>query len=82
LAKNYDADHGNDYELQGRVIQRKAASRFQVFTAVKIHVEVFWVVTPCSVVVGYERFGRPCCLCLQGEDYMAHKPDDLELKQT
>jgi hypothetical protein len=27
--------------------------RFKVFTAVKIQVKVFWVVTPCSVVVGY-----------------------------
>jgi len=27
---------------------------FEVFTAVKIQVEVFWVVTPCSVV-GYQR---------------------------
>jgi hypothetical protein len=25
--------------------------RFEVFTAVKIQVEVFWVVIPCSVVV-------------------------------
>jgi len=37
-------------------------ARFVVFTAVKIHVEVFWVVTPCSFVVGYQRFGRSCCL--------------------
>jgi len=34
---------------------------------VKIQVEVFWVVTPCSVVVGYQRFGEPCCLHLHGE---------------
>jgi hypothetical protein len=27
-------------------------TRFQVSRAVKIHVEVFWVVTPCSAVVG------------------------------
>jgi len=27
--------------------------RYEVFTVVKIHVTVFWVVTPCSVVVGY-----------------------------
>jgi hypothetical protein len=26
-------------------------------TAVKIQVEVFWVVTPCSVVIGYQCFG-------------------------
>jgi len=31
------------------------------------HVEVFWVVTPCSVVVGYQCFRRRCCLHLQGE---------------
>jgi len=28
-------------------------------------VEVFCVVTPCSVVVGYRHFGWPCCLHLQ-----------------
>jgi len=25
---------------------------FDTFTAVKIHVEVFWVITPCDVAVG------------------------------
>jgi hypothetical protein len=30
-------------------------------------VEVLSVVTPCSVVVGYQRFGGSCCLHLQGE---------------
>jgi len=30
--------------------------------AVKIQVVVFWVVKPCSDVVGYQRFGCPCCL--------------------
>jgi len=41
-------------------------SRFEVFTAVKIQVEVFWVVTVCSVAVGDQHFrgqwgnkGRP-----------------------
>jgi hypothetical protein len=24
--------------------------------------------TPCNDVVGYQHFGRPCCLLLQGED--------------
>jgi hypothetical protein len=32
--------------------------RFQVFTAVKF--EFFWIVTPCSVVVKYQRFGGHC----------------------
>jgi hypothetical protein len=28
-------------------------------------VQVFWVVTPCSVAVGHRRFGRPCCLNIE-----------------
>jgi len=28
---------------------------------------VFWIMTPCSDVVGYRRFGGPCCLHLQSE---------------
>jgi len=28
---------------------------------------VFWVITPCSDVVGYQRFGVPYCLHLLGE---------------
>jgi len=42
-------------------------ARFLVFAAVKFQVELFWVVTPFSFVVGYQRFGSPCCLYLQGE---------------
>jgi len=34
-------------------------------------VEVFWVVTLCSVVVRYQRFGVPCCFHLQGEHFTA-----------
>jgi hypothetical protein len=37
---------------------------FEVFTVVKIQVEVFWVVTVSSVTVGYHCFGAPCCLHL------------------
>jgi hypothetical protein len=42
-------------------------ARGGIITAVKIHVGVFWVMTPCSYVVGYQRFGGPCCLHVQGE---------------
>jgi len=31
--------------------------RFGISAAMKIQVMVFWVVTPCSYVVGYQRFG-------------------------
>jgi len=37
---------------------------FEIFTATKIQVVVFWVMTPCSDVVGYQRFGAPCWLRL------------------
>jgi hypothetical protein len=43
-------------------------ARYEVFTAVKIQVDVFWVVTPCSVVVGYRRFRGPCYIHLLGCD--------------
>jgi len=40
-------------------------ARFEVFTAVEMELMVCWFVAPCSVVVGYQRFGGPCCLRLQ-----------------
>jgi len=33
-----------------------------------LQVEVIWFVTPFSVMVGYRRFGGPCCLYLQGQN--------------
>jgi len=35
---------------------------FESFTAVMFSSRGLWVVTPCSVVVGYRRFRGPCCL--------------------
>jgi hypothetical protein len=43
-------------------------ARFEVLAAMKIQVAVFCVVTTCSDVVGYQRFGRPRCMHLQGEE--------------
>jgi hypothetical protein len=40
---------------------------FETFTAMMFQVEVFWVVTPCSIVVRYQHCRGPCCLHLQGE---------------
>jgi hypothetical protein len=45
---------------------------FQLKNQFQIQVDFFWVVTPCSVVVGYQRFGGPCCLHLQGEVISYH----------
>jgi len=38
--------------------------------------EIFWAVKPCSVMVGYQRFGGPCCLHLQGE-VNSHRLEDF-----
>jgi hypothetical protein len=35
---------------------------FEVLTAVSTKMAVFWVVAPCSLVEGYQRFGGRCCL--------------------
>jgi len=39
----------------------------EAFTTVIFQVVAFRVMTPCSDVEGYQRFGGPCCLYLQGE---------------
>jgi hypothetical protein len=51
-------------------------------------VEVFWVVTPCSVVVGHHCLRGPCCLHLQPETLVSyhsttrhHNPEDLDLNR-
>jgi len=45
---------------------KKHKKKSEVFTTVKIQVEFFWVVTPSSVLVGYQRFWKPCCSQIQG----------------
>jgi len=39
----------------------------QLYTSIYGQVRFVWVVMPCSVAVGYQHFGGPCCLHLQGE---------------
>jgi len=36
--------------------------RFEVFMLVKIQVKFFWVVMPCSIVVGHQHYRGPYCL--------------------
>jgi hypothetical protein len=42
-------------------------------------IEVLWIVTPCIFVVGYQRFGGPCCLHLQGKIYHPHRGSCCEI---
>jgi hypothetical protein len=58
-------------------------ARFEAFTAVMFQVEVLWVVTPCSIVVGYQCFRVPCYLHFQGEDGgSVDLSEDLNLRYT
>jgi hypothetical protein len=40
----------------GKVRNIQTLVRLEVFTAARIQVVVLWVVTPCGVAVGYQRF--------------------------
>jgi hypothetical protein len=46
--------------------QNPIESKPEGLMVVKFQVEVFWVVTLCSVVVGYQCFRGPCYLHLLG----------------
>jgi hypothetical protein len=39
-----------------------------IFMVIQIQVVVFWIMTPCSVMVGYQHFGGPSCFHLLGYD--------------
>jgi len=41
------------------MFRRASSTRLGVFKVVKIQFEVFWIATPRSVVVGYQRFRGP-----------------------
>jgi hypothetical protein len=47
-------------------------AKLWVFTAMRIHVAVLCIMTPCNDVVGYQHLGGPCCLHLQGEVKRQH----------
>jgi len=57
--------------------------------AVNFQVGFFWIVKRCSVVVGYQRFGGPCCLHLQCETLVSyhnitrrHNPEEFDQIRT
>jgi hypothetical protein len=46
--------------ISNRIENSQYYASIQVFTAMKIQIGDFRVVTPCNVLVGYQRFGGPC----------------------
>jgi hypothetical protein len=41
-----------------------------------VKTDVFWAVTPCSLLDSYQRFGGTYCLCLQSKILRCHIPGD------
>jgi hypothetical protein len=62
----FEATMENSLSIKWRTVTTTIV-RLEVFMAVKIQTEIFWVVMPCSVVVGYQHFRGPCCLHLHNE---------------
>jgi hypothetical protein len=54
--------------FSGSIADANFTDRFEVFAVVKIQVEVFWDVTPHSIVVGYQCFRGLCSQHLMSED--------------
>jgi hypothetical protein len=44
-------------QLVRKLLDTPLYTSIEAFTAVVFQVKVLWFVTPCSIVVGYERFG-------------------------
>jgi len=48
-------------------IQLRKPGKWNGMRLFYVLVGLFWVMIPCSVVIGYQRFGGPRCVHLQGE---------------
>jgi hypothetical protein len=61
---------GNDYvkrnEMKGKCsIHGENIHRFKTFMVVNIRIVVLWVMTPCSLMGGYQHFGGTYYKCQQ-----------------
>jgi hypothetical protein len=59
------------YEVILEMMGDNYCKSFKAFMVMMFQVEIFWVVTPCNVVVGYQCFRGPYCFYIQGEGSMA-----------
>jgi hypothetical protein len=50
-------------KVDRKIFQTKG---FEVITAVKMPIVIYWIVTPCGLAGGYQRLGGICHLHLQG----------------
>jgi hypothetical protein len=55
--------------------------RFEVLTAVKMSMLLFWIVTPCGLVGRYQGFGGTYCFHLQGW-YLPAGPHGISTQKT
>jgi hypothetical protein len=55
------ATYYQEHKRRKEMRQNNLGVRYEVFTAVKIQVEVFWIVISCNVVVGYQCVRDVCC---------------------
>jgi hypothetical protein len=67
---NYYMDQGCTRLFSGpnTYLEKFIVKSFEAFTLLTYQFDDFWVVTPCSVVLGCHRFRYPCCLHLHPED--------------
>jgi hypothetical protein len=73
LTHNSDTTAPSGRELYHLQFSLQAANP-ETFGYTVIEFAVFWIVMPCSVVVGYQRFGGQCCIYLQGWTWRLHGP--------
>jgi hypothetical protein len=56
---------GSKYSPQDAVLKHPLSVKFEVLKAVKVWIVVFWIVMPCGLAYGYQRFGETHSLRLQ-----------------
>jgi hypothetical protein len=68
--------------------KRNSSSNYNCDKFERIQVKFFWVVTPCSALVGYQHFGGPHCLHLQskitgdGRKIHRHRPGNKSAAES